>query len=414
MGFLSRLIDKKPKGKYVLSLDVGTRLAKAMVSYVDFEESSVTTLGIGRAPQKTGNVVGGKIVEIQGVIAACRAAISEATQMAGAHPEEVTMGFSGNTVKMCTNTFEISRQEAGEKIDGAELKSIIHGIHEKSLQRIREGLTYKEKQIGTRLVSADIVSFSIDGYRVINPLNFRGKRMKITVSDTYVLRSDFDIITTIARELGLRLSKVAYGPYAVVKAVGAADAQNFNALLIDVGGNITDVILVKNGNIQKAGMFILGGHLFTRRLANKYGIAEAKAEELKLNYAKGRLNETDQKRIDSILTEDVALWFSGVQLILEEASREFLIPSRILFYGGSCQLPGIAGSVNRLEETNLPFSDKLQLDFIRSGYISRSTDKTKKLNEVQDITLVGLAHLYLDSIDTEDSANLFLAQIIKQ
>jgi hypothetical protein len=236
--------------------------------------------------------------------------------------------------------------------------------------------------------------------------------MKITVSDTYILRSDFDMIHTIARELELHLSRDTYGPYAVVKAVGAGDALNFNALLIDVGGNITDVILVKNGNIQKAGMFILGGHLFTRRLGHEFGISEHNAEELKLNYSRGRLSENDRQKVEEILSDDIGLWFSGIELILQEASREFLLPSHVLFYGGGSPLPGIASSLNRLSESDLPFADKLQLDFVRSSFISGNLDKTRKLNDFQDITLVGLAHLCLDSIDTEDTANQFLAQII--
>jgi cell division protein FtsA len=412
MDFLNKLFKKQPKGKYVLSLDVGTRIAKAMVSYVDFEERNVTNLGIGKAQQKTGNVVGGKITDVQGVIYACREAIELAVQAAGIRPEEVLMGFSGNTIRVWTNTFELSRQNPGEKISQSELRTMISDLHEKSLHKIEESMTYREREAGIKLVSADVVNFSIDGYRIINPLNFRGRKVRITMANSYVSQPDFDIIVIIARELGLKLLKAAYGPYAVIKAIGVEDAQSFNAVMIDVGGNITDVVLVRNGNIQKAGMFILGGHLFTKRLANKFHIPEDSAEELKLNYSRGRLSEQDTRTVEDLFAGDAALWLSGVQLILEDAAKELMIPSRILFYGGGSQLPGIVSSLNQLSQTAIPFTDRLRLDHIQPGHISSNIDKTKKVDDFQDITLIGLAHLCLDTVDAEDTANLYLAQII--
>jgi cell division ATPase FtsA len=159
-------------------------------------------------------------------------------------------------------------------------------------------------------------------------------------------------------------------------------------------------------------MFILGGHMFTKRIAHKFNISENNAEELKLNFSRGRLSENDQKKMEEVISEDMDLWFSGVELILEDTSKEFLVPSRILFYGGGSQLPGIVSSLNRLGKSSISFSDRIKLDFIRSGYITNNIDKTRKLNDFQDITLAGLAHLCLDFVDTEDTANYFLAQII--
>lgn len=412
MDFLTRFINKRPKKEYVLSLDVGTRVAKALVSHVDYEDNIVTNLGVGRAEQKTGNMAGGKISDAGGVVSSCSLAIEEAIQMAGVRPKKMLMGLSGNTVKIRTDSFEIERDSPGNRIKTDELKGIIGEIHRRSLEEINGSLTSKEREAGIRLASADIVDFSIDGYRVINPLSFRGRKLKIMISNSYMSEADFGVINGIARELGFSLLKVAYGPYAVIKAIGAENALSFDAVLIDAGGNITDVVLVKGGNIQKAGMFMLGGHLFTKRLANKFDISEKNAEDLKMNYANGRMNEEDRKKIEDILAEDIALWLSGVELIAEEASREFLIPSRILCYGGGIQLPGVAGSLNRLNDAPISFSSKLNLDLVRLEYIVGNIDKTGKLNGLQDITLAGLAHLSLDFADTEDAANVFLTQII--
>ena len=287
MDFLSKVLGKKEKGKYVISLDTGTRMAKALVSYLDFEEGTVANLGVGRANQEPGNIIGGKIADRDKVAEALRRAIADAEKMAKVSAKDAVMGFSGNTVRVFTGSFETVRQDPAEKITSAELREMIRSAHNKSMEQIEAGLAYRERRSGIRLMSADIVDFSIDGYRVINPLNFKGSNIRIGISSSYVSLPDFEIISGIARDLGLRLLRVAYGPYAVIKAIGAEDSLNFSSVLIDVGGNITDVVLVKNGNIHDAGMFLLGGRLFTRRLANKLDIAEDIAEQLKIKYSKG-------------------------------------------------------------------------------------------------------------------------------
>jgi len=412
MSFLSKIMHKKEKGKYILSLDVGTKVAKALISYVDYETAQVTNLGVGRAEQEPGNIVGGKITDPRKVTEVLRAAIATAEQMAKVSAKEAVMGFSGNTIRISTNSFEMVRVDPQAKIENAELRAIVLAAHKKSLEDINRGLTYRERQSGIKLVSADIVNFNIDGYRVINPLSFKGGNIKIDISSSYVSVPDFSLINDIVDDLGVRLLKVAYGPYAVIRAIGAEDSLDFSAAMIDVGGNITDVVLVKNGNIQSAAMFILGGRLFTRRLANKLNISEATAEGLKVKYTADNFAPGEKMKIEKILAEDIELWLSGVELVLSEAGTQFLLPSKIFLYGGGSQLPELANSLHRLDNTSLTFSDKVKLDFIRLCHITGNVDKTQKLNDFQDITLVSLAHLCFDSADKEDTANNLLAEIV--
>jgi cell division protein FtsA len=412
MSFLQKIIEKKRKDKFIVSLDIGTKIAKAMVSHIDYDSGTVTNLGIGKAEQKPENIVGGKIFNVEGVISSCREAIEEAEKMANVRPKEMIMGFSGNTVKVSTHSSEIVRENPQSKMEMSELKNIIRDAYSRSSEKIEHNLTYREREAGIKLVSADVVDLNIDGYRVVNPLNFKGGKIKICISSSYILNSDFDVIGHMAEKLGLKPLKVAYGPYSVIKALGMADIHNFSAVLIDVGGNITDVVLVKNGNIRRAGMFILGGQLFTKRISNKFGISEKDAEELKIKYSKGRFDDNEKARMEEILAEDIDLWLSGVQLVLEESNEKSLVPSNVLFYGGGSQLPNLAASLNKLAKTTIPFSGRISLDFVRLNHIAGNIDKTGKLDSFQDITLVGLAHLCLDSADKEDTANNLLESII--
>jgi cell division protein FtsA len=405
-------ITKKNKGRYVLSLDIGTEVVKALVSYVDYDGGKVINLGIGRSRQGGGNIVGGKIFSEQGVVKSCQSAIDEAVKKSGTYPNEVIIGFSGNTIKMCTSVFDVERKNQDSKIESYELKDIISKAHDNSILEINKNLSQREKQEGVRFISSDISDFVIDGYRIVNPLNFKGGKVKVSVSSSFVLSSDFEMIEKIVGDLNLKLLKISYGPYAVLKAIGGRDVFGFNAIMLDVGGNITDIVMVKNGNVQKAGMFVLGGRMFTKRIAHKFGLTEDQAEDLKIKYSKDQIDGADSKRIAEILEQDIDLWFSGVELTLESYAENYLLPAQILVFGGSSQLPGLVASLNKLRDKSFSFSGDLKLDFVFLEDVPDNVNKAQGINDSQDITLICLAHLCFDSANEEDAPNKILEDIV--
>jgi cell division protein FtsA len=405
-------ITNKKKGRYVLSLDIGTEVVKALVSYIDYDGGKVINLGIGKSRQSSGNIVGGRILSERGVAQSCQIAIDEAVTKSGTSPNEVIIGFSGNTIKMFTSVFDVERKNQDSKIESYELKSIISSAHDNSILEINKNLSQREKQEGVRLISSDISDFVIDGYRIINPLNFKGGKIKVSVSSSFVLSSDFEMIEKIVGDLNLKLLKVSYGPYAVLKAIGGQDVFGFNAIMLDVGGNITDVVMVKNGNVQKAGMFVLGGRMFTKRIAHKFGLTEDQAEDLKIRYAKDQIDSKDSGLIAEILEQDIDLWFSGVELTLESYAEDYLLPAQILVFGGSSQLPGLVASLNKLRDKPFSFSGDLKLEFVFLEDVSDNINKAQGTNDLQDITLVCLAHLCFDGANEEDAPNKILEDIV--
>lgn len=411
MNLWDKIINKK-RGRYILSLDIGTEIVKALVSYVDYDGGKIINLGIGKERQGVGNIVGGRILDEKGVVRSCRVAIDEAIKMSGTRPSEVILGFSGNTIKMCTSVFETERNNRDSKIEPYELKNIVVSAHNYSISEIDKNLSQRERQEGIRLISSDVADFVIDGYRIINPLNFKGGKLKVSISSSFVLSSDFELIESIASDLNLKILKISYGPYAVLKAIGGQDVSGFNAIMLDVGGNITDVVMVKNGNIQKAGMFVLGGRMFTKRIARQFGLTEDQAEDLKIKYAKDLIESDDSKHIKEILEQDIELWFSGVELTLESYAQSCLLPAQIMVFGGSSQLPGLVSSLNKLFDKPFSFSGDLKLDFVFLEDIPNNINKSQGINDLQDITPICLAHLCFDTANEEDAPNRILEDVI--
>ena len=87
--------------------------------------------------------------------------------------------------------------------------------------------------------------------------------------------------------LDLDLVAIVAEPYAVARCMDDDQVQQAGALFIDVGGGTTDIALVRQGGIEGTRMFALGGRAFTKSLADRLELPFARAEEIKVDFAKG-------------------------------------------------------------------------------------------------------------------------------
>ena len=405
MGLFSSISFRKDSD-LVLALDIGTEVVKALILRVEKGEQRGVVIGVGRVAQKIGNMQSGAVSDISGVIASSREAIALAKQKAGVKRiEKSIIGIAGELVKGTTTTVHYERVNPGMHIGVPELKMIIQKVQEKAYERIKRQLAWETGQddIDVKLINAAMVDVRIDGYHVQNPVNFQGRSVSMSVFNAYAPMIHLGALETIALELDLDLLSVAAEPYAVARSVEVEDMQDFSAIFIDVGGGTTDIAVVRNGGLEGTKMFALGGRAFTKRLAQEFEQSFSVAEQMKIDYANGRLQSDDAARIAALFADDCRIWLGGVELSLLEFTETDLLPSRIFLCGGGSALPGIKQALLSPEwAATLPFSKPPQVSFLQPKDVRRITDMTGVLNNPQDMTPIGLAHLALiDSVEEE-------------
>ncbi|MFA9262915.1 MAG: cell division FtsA domain-containing protein, partial [Undibacterium sp.] len=328
MGLFSRL-PWKSQEELFLALDIGTEIVKALIFRVDHESRRGTVIGVGRARQKSGNMQSGAVSDIRGVIGSAREAIEIAKEKSGVkHIEKSIIGIAGELVKGTTTTVHYERVNSEIKIGMPELKMIIDKVQEKALERIKKQLVWETGQeIEIKLINAAIVDVRIDGYRVLNPLNFQGREVSMSVFNAYAPLTHLGAIETISDELDLDLLSIVAEPYAVARSVEVEDMLDFSAIFIDIGGGTTDIAVVRNGGLEGTKMFALGGRAFTKRLAQEFNVSFEVAEQMKLEFSNGRLKPDDMQRIGALYADDCRVWLAGVELSLVEFAETDFLPS---------------------------------------------------------------------------------------
>lgn len=400
--------NKKQQIPHYAALDIGTEFVKALVFKVG-EGGKAHVVGWGRQRQRLGDMQGGTVTDIGGVVENCAKALDAAEEMAGAIAESCIIGIAGELVKGTTTTVHYERLNPKIKIDYNELKNIVNKIQSRVFEEARKQLAWEtgHEELDVKLVNASVVDVKIDGYRVTNPIGFQGKEVTVGVFNAFAPMVQLGALQSVAADLDLDLITIAAEPYAVARSLGTQEAGEFNAIFIDIGGGTTDIAVVSNGGLEGTRMFAIGGRSFTKRLSNTLNVPFGRAEEIKLAYSEGLLKEKSQKIVRDAIYADANVWRSGIELALSEFSDLDLLPSRILLCGGGSALPEIKEVlVESGWYKDLPFSKKPTVHFIEPKDVVNIVDETGKIKDQQDITPMGLANLVIEMGEEDVLPNL--------
>jgi cell division protein FtsA len=396
------------------ALDVGTEFAKALVFEVDPERKAVVR-GVGRRRQGLAHMQSGTVTDIAAVVDNCQVALQEAEEMAGFRSTQVVIGIAGELVKGFTTGRTQERKRSSTPIGDTELQRLLEGVQKDAVREAERAITWETglPNIDIRLVHAQVTSASIDGYAVTNPVGFQGRHVRVGVFNAFAPLVHLGALQSVAAQLELELLGIVAEPYAVARSLDDDSVKQSGALFVDVGGGTTDVALVRVGGVDATRMFALGGRAFTKSLADRLELPFARAEELKIDFAKGAPVER-RAEIEAIIAEDVSVWAAGVELVLEEFAREGQLPGRIYLCGGGSRLPQLQAALREPEfAKRLPFIRPPQIEQMTPAEVVGVSDTTGLLIDEQDVTPMGLARQAIEMSNDQPPLDAALQRVIR-
>jgi cell division protein FtsA len=386
------------------ALDIGTAYAKAMI--VEVQDDIGIVLGVGRHQQSYSHMSDGIVTDIPGVIANCNEALLKAEEASGGliAPNTV-IGIAGELVKGSSITITRQRQHSTRPITPEELEGIISGAQQKLLKSAKERIAIETgyPNIEVRLTNAAIISVSIDGQAVSNPIGFRGRHFTMTLFSAFAPLMQLGALETVAQGLDLTLVTIVAEPYALARCLSRNASADSGAIFIDIGGGTTDIALVRQGGIEETRMFALGGRTFTRRLAAHKGLSLKDAEKLKISYSVGGVKGSEKDEIQQIFASEIQTWMDSVELLIEELAKGELLPPAVYMVGGGSALPDLHEKLESFPwHERLPFSHQPIIQTIQPGMVTSIGDPHHFLKSAQDITPMALAYQAIE-LQNEDS-----------
>lgn len=391
--------SKKKNPQHFLTVDIGSNSVKAFVfEIVATSKGNVASIvGIGKQNLPHGATRGGSIVDVEDV----SRALSHAVQIAANAEFDVKdaiFGVGGNLVYEFMTTVRVVRTKEGP-INQKEINQIIEKVNMASLEQAQnkameiKGSTEKNLQI----ITSSIIYTKLDGVPTDDLLEKVGKRLELAVYTAYVPSYHLENLQEVASNAGLDILAVGSNTYSVVKSLTYSVGKEFDGVIMDIGGGITKVGVVFSGGIVDSRCLDIGGDDFTRELSKAMDLSYMDAEHRKLEYAYGRLNESDAMLVQGYMDNLLDVWLHGIELTFQEFSGVKTFASRIYLIGGGAELPDIFEVVSKEPwSRSIPFKSPPEFSKIRVEDLSLVSDKTGKAHGMEDVVPSALSIVYFE------------------
>ena len=420
----------------ILALDIGTEFVKAVIAERT-EDDNLIVIGVGKEHQNMGNMYAGAIADIPAVVSTCEKALSNAEGMAGVISKTCVVGIAGELIKGNTRTVRYRRKDSNKPISDQEMQLIIQRVQDKAGEQAKQEIALEtdNPEVEVRLINSAIVSLSIDGYKVSNPIGFKGSDLMIQFYTAFAPLVHISAIEKVCAELNLDLLAVAVEPFAVCRAcLGNELESNFSAIVMDIGGGTTDIAVVDDGGVEGTKMFGIGGRSFTHQIAPRTGLDYDTAEAVKLQLGGASLdqltlkhkeetvaeaekkNEIQQilatperaKKINTAISDNIEVWLGGVAVALEDFPLVEALPTKILLCGGGAGLASLQESLATSDwYIDLPFSRRPLVHLLDDVDIPGIENTTPEDLDYSFITAFGLLRVAIDTLaGTDEPAGL--------
>lgn len=397
------LAGEKKSEDTILALDIGTEYVKAVIATKGDKDGTLNIIGIGRARQDASNMYAGAIADIPAVINVCERALSQAEKMSGTTSKLTVVGIAGELIKGNTSTVRYRRNNGNKPLSEQEMALIIKRVQDRAGEQARKEIADETNNpdVEVRLINSAIVSISIDGYKISNPIGFKGTDIVIQFYTAFAPLVHISAIEKVCAELSLDLIAVAVEPFAVCRACLGDDLDsNFSGIVMDIGGGTTDIAVVDDGGVEGTKMFGIGGRSFTHQIAEALGVDFETAEKYKLairNPAKVPADVKEQMMI--AIRRNLAVWLSGVEITLEEFNLTDMLPNKILLCGGGAglhELQEVLATTDWFK--SLPFARRPVIHLVESADIPGIKNTTQTTLDHSFITALGLLRVALDTL----------------
>jgi len=286
------------KSKIYAGLEIGTSTICVVVGEV-LGNGSIKILGVGQAPSR--GVRKGEIVDFETAQTCLNDALVEAEEKSDVEISNVYLAVSGSHIESLCNKGSIRIPE----IDG------VNEISEEDLDEVREIARDIKLPPENVFLHSIIRDYYVDGQEgVQNPVGRQGQVVEADYHIIHGIKTRLQNTIRCVREIPINVEEVVFSPIAAAQVMLKRDDKDRGALLIDIGGGVTDYVMYSGGSVAQSGCIGVGGDHITNDISVVMKIPLTRSEKLKIDHGCA-LPENDEN--SSIVLDDDPLK-SGLEI----------------------------------------------------------------------------------------------------
>ncbi len=333
------------KERIHVGLEIGTTKVCAVVAECG-RDGEVRLLGVGESPSR--GVRKGEIVDFQNASKCVHDALADAEERSDQEIKSVWLAVTGSHLQSFNNRSSISLPDESE-------------ITEKEIGDVE----YKAKEITIPkenvILHSIIQRYYVDGQEgVIDPLGMLGTKLEADYHIIHGVMTRIQNTIRCVKEFDIEVDDVVVNSVASAQVVLSDSQKQAGAVVIDIGGGVTDYIVYHDGAVRHSGAIAIGGDHITNDLCIGLKIPITRAEKLKIEegsalpggHSPGEKitlkndtgfsgKEIDREMLNMIIHARVAELFTILKKRIHDVVPEHLLGAGILLTGGCSMLRGV-------------------------------------------------------------------------
>ncbi len=397
LPFNLNLGSKKLPGEF-LAIDIGSKSIKVL-AYEHLPTGELKIVGIGSETTPPNSIRAGNIIEVESVAEALDDAIFQATDRLENDVNSAIFGVGGAQCTCLTTTVKVTRGTTAE-ITQKELNNINQKIIIAAYESAYETLARSAGDTETELkpITTYTIYSVLDGKLTPNLLGQTGSKLEIATFTAFAPNYHLAALQKICSLLKLNNLAIASNMYALTKSLNLQDA-----VVIDIGGDTTDVGVVFGGGVVASKVLNIGGMHFTRQLSNATGLTINDAEQKKLDFSLGSLQDNHTLLVENCLADVSKIWLNGLSLLFAEFDGVKTFASDLFLLGGASKLQLIMqGLENEPWTKAIPFKEPPTFSKISLDNMKHLHDATGNANQPEFVNALALAVIYKEMLAVYD------------
>jgi len=254
-----------------VGLDIGTSKVRCVIGE-PAEGGEMNVVGIGEADAR--GLRRGVITTSEPVLAAIASAVEAAEMQSGLQVEAVTVNLSGEHLhgENKSGVVAVAGGGAGSNRE----------ITEEDVERAIESASAMSLAAGWEIAERLPQEFIIDGQDgIIEPVGMQGSRLECRVHVITTPSAGRQNLTKVIQKAGYEIESVLLEPLAAAESTLTGDDREYGCLLINMGAELTSMMVFSRGAVQETRIFPFGGMHFTQDLAVGLRVTISDANKIK-------------------------------------------------------------------------------------------------------------------------------------
>ncbi|QQS41445.1 MAG: cell division protein FtsA [Acidobacteriota bacterium] len=252
---------------HAVGLDIGTSRVRCVIGEAA-EDGKMNVVGIGQAESK--GLRSGIVTTAKAVVESISKAIEEAERVSGIEIQAATVNLSGEHLQGESKSGVVAVAGAGREISDDDVERAI------------ESASAMQLPAGWEIVDRLPQEFIIDGQDgITEPIGMRGSRLEALVHVVSSPSAASQNIIKAVNNAGLEIEQMILEPLAASTGTLTDDDTEYGCALVNMGSEITSMMIFGRGAVQHTAVFPFGGMQFTKDIATGLRVSISDAEKIK-------------------------------------------------------------------------------------------------------------------------------------